>query len=190
MELVFVYAKEHKILKDFDASFSSTYNVIFSDSLLSIEHKKDTTVDYYSGCNLKAIVGKNGAGKSTLLDFIEESCSNYTESRGFIIWYDSGNKSFLIHDINETLKSVRIESHLGYKIVINNKRSLEKTETKIFKINNMATTGFNGFNKKRKNVIDYSLGAQSKYRGKKRSINLQRMLSFFNNSLWLKNKKA
>lgn len=190
MELVFIYIEEHKILEDFNASFSSKFTVNFSDFSLSIERKEDTTFDYYSGLNIKAIVGQNGTGKSTLLDFIEESCSSYSESSGFLIWYDSNNKMFLIHEMNNALKHVRISCCQEYKLVGSNKSFFTKTETKIFKINNMATAGFNGVKRKRKNIIDYSLGTQSKFKGKKRSMHLCRMLDFFNNSEWLKNKQA
>ncbi|AXU94950.1 hypothetical protein CI789_06755 [Erwinia persicina] len=190
MELVFVYVEEHKILKDFHALFSSDYNITLLDSVLSIEHVKDTTFDYYKGCNINAVVGQNGTGKSTLLDFIEESCARYSESSGFIIWYDAVEKEIIIHDMNASLQYINIKSCLKYKVIKNNKNLFEKTDTKIFKINNMATSGFNSINKRRKNIIDCSLGTQSKYRGKKRSINLRRMLDFFNNSLWLKSKQA
>ncbi|SBM93950.1 hypothetical protein SB00094_04177 [Klebsiella variicola subsp. tropica] len=190
MELVFVYVEEHKILKNIGASFSSNYKTTYVDNVLKIVGAEDKTFDYYRGCNIKAIVGQNGTGKSSILDFIETSCSKYTESSGFIVWYDYDERFFLVHDLNDTLKEVRIECCSDYRVVKNNKRYLINTETKIFKINNISSVGLYGLNKKTSNVVDYSLGTQSKYRGKKRTVNLGRMLNFFNNSEWLKSKQA
>ncbi|EOD8414768.1 AAA family ATPase [Cronobacter turicensis] len=190
MELVFVYVEEHKILKNIGASFSSNYKSTYIDNVLKIVESEEKTFDYYKGCNIKAIVGQNGTGKSSILDFIETSCSKYTESSGFIVWYDYDDKFFLVHDLNDTLKEGRVECCSNYKVVKNNKRYLVNTETKIFKINNISSIGLYGLNKKTSNVIDCSLGTQSKYRGKKRTVNLGRMLNFFNNSEWLKSKQA
>lgn len=190
MELVCIYIEEHKIIKNLMVSFSSKYDINLVDKTLNICNKEDSTFDYYSGCNIKAIVGQNGTGKSSLLDFIEESCAPYTESSGFIVWHNHEENTFLIHEINGALSNLEINSCLNYKIIIKNKRYFVKSGLKVFKINNMSSVGLSGVNRKKYNVIDCSLGTQSKFRGKKRTVNLGRMLDFFNNSAWLKNKQA
>lgn len=189
MELIYIYVLEHRILNNFGAEFSSKFNVENLDGVITIS-KKNTLLDYYDGLNIKAIIGKNGAGKSSLLDFIEESCNPYTESRGFIIWHDSFKDEMIIHDVSHAAYEFKIESCLKCNIVMKNSTIFKNNNHKIYKINNLPSS--EGFIKKRnkKNVIDLSLGSQSKLKGKNRSKNLKRLLDFFNESQWLANKHA
>ena len=189
MELIYIYVLEHKILNDFGAELSSNFKVENFEGVITIS-KKNILLDYYDGLNIKAIIGKNGAGKSSLLDFIEESCNPYTESRGFIIWHDSFKDEMIIHDISHAAYKFKIESCLKYKVVSNNSTTFKNNNHKIYKINNLPSNEIFIKKRNKKNVIDLSLGSQSKLKGKNRTKNLKRLLEFFNESEWLANKHA
>ena len=75
MELVYLWVKEYKNIKEQGFNFSPRFDCKFKDNELSIIDKKETGEFYPKNIfpdkiNITAIVGENGSGKSSILELI------------------------------------------------------------------------------------------------------------------------
>ncbi|HGT2342731.1 TPA: AAA family ATPase [Yersinia enterocolitica] len=189
MELVFVYIEEHKILNKIPFITHPLFNVELDEKKIKISIKDEKIINYYNGVTIKAIIGKNGCGKSTFLEFIEESF-NYTESSGFMIWFRRSDNTLIIQNVNYAIDMLDFDFCYPHSIMRLNRETLKRYSHKIVKINNISTLFPSVKTKKTCNIIDLSLSKQNKLTGNTKNTNLRNLITFFNESTWIDNKKA
>lgn len=107
MEIVFVYIKKFKSLKNKEFNLSNEYSFRYDEinNFLQIDKKKDNRFNRSffgnSIVNLNLLLGKNGSGKSTLLEFIT---SNINNDEGFVI-FKSKNNTFYVSSRHSKINS-------------------------------------------------------------------------------------
>lgn len=189
MKLVFVYVEEHKVLDKISFITHPLFDVSYIDQKLKVWRKDEKITSYYDGIAIKAIVGKNGCGKSTFLEFIEEGFS-YTESSGFMIWLNEDDCSFIIQPVNFDVDSIVFDMCYHYSFRIMDVNFLRKIKHNIVKINNINALPFSMKTKKTNGILDLSLSRQNYFSGNAKNENLRGLITFFNESSWVNNKRA
>ncbi len=84
MELVYLWIKNYKNIKNQGFNFSPRFSCKYNDKTLTINENKDYIDIFPENINITAIVGKNGSGKSNILKFIFTNKYN----KGFILFYE------------------------------------------------------------------------------------------------------
>ena len=189
MELIFVYVEEYKVLNKMSFVTHPLFNVEFINGEVKISKKDDRIMGYYNGIAIKAIIGKNGSGKSTALEFIEESF-NYTESSGFMVWFNKNDNTFTIQNVNYAIDMLTFDFCYPHSVMKINNKTLKKNNHNIVKINNLSGFLPSAKSQKTPNIIDLSLGKQKSLIGNTKNLNLRKLITFFNESGWIKNKKV
>ena len=129
MELVYLWIKEYKNIKEQGFNFSPRFKCSFDGEMLTIDEKKEDEYikDFFGkNINVTAIVGKNGSGKSSVLSFLFNYMSNNKFEKDFIIIIkDSYLKCF---------SSSKIKTNIDYQLLNTNQSSifLEKYFRKMF----------------------------------------------------------
>lgn len=105
-ELVFVYVKEHKGLKNLVLPVSKKYSVKMNDLLFNIQ--KDAESSYPENFhNIIAMVGKNGVGKTSYLEVLKsllDKTDEYSEN-SFVVFKNTDSNEFVyVGDINPNMR--------------------------------------------------------------------------------------
>lgn len=123
------------------------------------------------------------------LEFIEEGFS-YTESSGFMIWLNEDDCSFIIQPVNFDVDSIVFDMCYHYSFRIMDVNFLRKIKHNIVKINNINALPFSMKTKKTNGILDLSLSRQNYFSGNAKNENLRGLITFFNESSWVNNKRA
>lgn len=137
MKIEYIWFKEYKHLKDFEANFGSNYffqfdrkntinifnNNSYIENFFNIENEPKNRLE------LTAIVGKNGVGKSTILDFISEYIKDLEIINDYIIIYSIEDQHFIRYQYNQTIVS---KNYSNKDIVLTSKNFYSPTHMTIF----------------------------------------------------------
>jgi hypothetical protein len=186
MKLAYIYIENFKVLKNIGLSIDSQQNICFENEILKILPHQDSDKFYYEGLSISAIIGENGVGKTTILDFIEESFG-YTNSSGFIVWFDNVIGYTVVR---KNMIFEKVDNLSNYDISFNDNVASEfrKLKFEILKVDNIASSDSFLSHKRTRNksslVTDINLNPKNN-RGA--FFNLH---DFITNSEWLKKFKG
>lgn len=123
MELVYLWVRKHKNIKEQGFNFSSKFECEFEGKfnhnslvenkfILKIKRKKECLQEFYGkNINLTAIVGENGVGKSTLLEILANEYNPSEPKNIFFIFFDESSNKLNLHGINkkESISSINLD---------------------------------------------------------------------------------
>ncbi|RUM67004.1 MAG: hypothetical protein DSZ06_02220 [Sulfurospirillum sp.] len=104
MELVYLWIKEYKNIKNQGFNFHSRFNCDFDDTTNKLTISEDENyIDGFFGKNINvtAIVGKNGSGKSSLLDLLEHVTIKHFKFEYIIVFLENNE---LYYSIPQNMK--------------------------------------------------------------------------------------
>lgn len=130
MELIYLWVKNYKNIKNQGFNFSSRFKCEFfpefeqdensneklkDNCKLRIEESKDYFHIFPENINVTAIVGKNGSGKSSLLEILTNKYNPTDFQNIFFIFYDKSNKTLTFHgakyDIKSSVNTIDIQAN-------------------------------------------------------------------------------
>ena len=106
MELLFIWIKEYKGLKNISLNFSNELQFNLDENLiLNISKVENYIPDFFGPniTNLTALIGENGSGKTSVLRFIMDMTANYQ-------YFSSDNQYILCYKVNNELYYYNTES--------------------------------------------------------------------------------
>lgn len=115
MELVYLYIKEYKNLKDLNLNFGCEYIFQFDQKINKLELKNNELfiADFYDNgfsptriLNISSIIGENGSGKTSILNFIKDNLVKGTALFSEAIFIIKENRKFTIYSTFENLRKI------------------------------------------------------------------------------------
>ncbi|QLE85412.1 AAA family ATPase [Shewanella sp. Scap07] len=190
MKLIFAHVVDHKVLQNISIPFSSQFIVTYKHEVLTIKDNPDYLPEYYDGVDITAIIGVNGSGKTSILEFIEQSFG-YTESSGFIVWFNEKERAFEIQDVNFDKSFGFDDGSPTYNVKVKScfncrkKENFRSSELKLLKIDNISKTHINNEQQKNKNSrIVKEVSANYKTTSNQKSKYLTDLIEYLNSEYW------
>ena len=121
MELVYLWVKKYKNIKEQGFNFSPKFNCHYDEDSneLTIDENDDYIENFFGDkINVTAIVGKNGSGKSSVFELITTfSFEEYLDKKTFLVFFNDNTFSF---------KQSNTGKKLDFRIINNTRYSYEK----------------------------------------------------------------
>ncbi|MFP8965208.1 AAA family ATPase [Pokkaliibacter sp. CJK22405] len=107
MEIIYIYVRNYKVLKDKDFSLCSNYKVIRRNDVVVISDSSIKNGFFNDNIDITALFGKNGTGKSTLTQLISSVFSNDLYSSECVL-------IFKYHDEIYYFSNIEDDFHIEY----------------------------------------------------------------------------